>query len=91
MGKGDKKSRKGKIIMGTYGVNRPRKKRHNYRFVPRPKKESILSVIEPAPVEHLTAAEQLVASMEPVEKTVKAKKKTAAKTPKEKTSKKKEE
>lgn len=26
MGKGDKKSRKGKIAMGSYGVTRPRKK-----------------------------------------------------------------
>ncbi len=26
MGKGDKKSRKGKITMGSYGVSRPRKK-----------------------------------------------------------------
>lgn len=26
MGKGDKKSRKGKIAMGSYGVSRPRKK-----------------------------------------------------------------
>jgi 30S ribosomal protein S31 len=26
MGKGDKKSRKGKISMGSYGVSRPRKK-----------------------------------------------------------------
>jgi len=26
MGKGDKKSRKGKIFMGSYGVTRPRKK-----------------------------------------------------------------
>lgn len=26
MGKGDKKSRKGKISMGSYGVRRPRKK-----------------------------------------------------------------
>ena len=25
MGKGDKKSRKGKIFMGTYGVTRPKK------------------------------------------------------------------
>ena len=25
MGKGDKKSRKGKIFMGSYGVSRPRK------------------------------------------------------------------
>lgn len=27
MGKGDKKSRKGKIAMGSYGVTRPRKKK----------------------------------------------------------------
>lgn len=26
MGKGDKKSRRGKIILGTYGVRRPKKK-----------------------------------------------------------------
>jgi len=26
MGKGDKKSRRGKIILGSYGVRRPRKK-----------------------------------------------------------------
>lgn len=26
MGKGDKKTRRGKIIMGSYGVRRPRKK-----------------------------------------------------------------
>ena len=26
MGKGDKKSRRGKITMGSYGVSRPRKK-----------------------------------------------------------------
>ncbi|NSW44742.1 MAG: 30S ribosomal protein THX [Bacteroidales bacterium] len=26
MGKGDKKSRRGKIVLGTYGVRRPRKK-----------------------------------------------------------------
>jgi 30S ribosomal protein S31 len=27
MGKGDKKSKKGKITMGSYGVKRPRKKK----------------------------------------------------------------
>jgi len=27
MGKGDKKTRKGKIFKGSYGVSRPRKKR----------------------------------------------------------------
>ena len=29
MGKGDKKSKKGKIARGTYGVSRPKKKRTN--------------------------------------------------------------
>jgi 30S ribosomal protein S31 len=27
MGKGDKKTKRGKIIMGSYGKNRPRKKK----------------------------------------------------------------
>lgn len=27
MGKGDKKTRKGKIVMGTFGVSRPHKKK----------------------------------------------------------------
>ncbi len=27
MGKGDKKTKRGKIIMGSYGVRRPRKKK----------------------------------------------------------------
>lgn len=27
MGKGDKKSRRGKIVIGTYGVRRPKKKK----------------------------------------------------------------
>lgn len=29
MGKGDRKTRRGKIFMGSYGVTRPRKKRKN--------------------------------------------------------------
>jgi ribosomal small subunit protein bTHX len=35
MGKGDKKSRRGKIIIGTYGVRRP--KRQKNAFVPEQK------------------------------------------------------
>jgi 30S ribosomal protein S31 len=27
MGKGDKKSKRGKIVIGSYGVNRPRRKK----------------------------------------------------------------
>jgi 30S ribosomal protein S31 len=29
MGKGDKKTKRGKIVKGTYGVNRPRKDKNN--------------------------------------------------------------
>jgi len=32
MGKGDKKSRRGKIIMGSYGVRRPRKTQTNVQI-----------------------------------------------------------
>lgn len=31
MGKGDKRSRRGKIFRGTYGKTRPKKKRRNTR------------------------------------------------------------
>jgi 30S ribosomal protein S31 len=37
MGKGDKKTRRGKIILGSYGVRRPRKK--NDKPVMKPLKE----------------------------------------------------
>ena len=36
MGKGDKKTKKGKISMGTYGAIRPKKKKNNQAA---PKKE----------------------------------------------------
>lgn len=36
MGKGDKKSRKGKLFMGSYGVSRPRKKTKAYIPVRKP-------------------------------------------------------
>lgn len=32
MGKGDKKTRRGKIAKGTYGVRRPRKKKKSADF-----------------------------------------------------------
>jgi len=40
MGKGDKKSRKGKIFMGTYGVTRPRKTAEVI-VMPKKKKEEL--------------------------------------------------
>jgi len=38
MGKGDKKSKRGKIAMGTYGVNRPKKKQPQH-VAPKVEKE----------------------------------------------------
>ncbi|MBI2270932.1 MAG: 30S ribosomal protein THX [Bacteroidetes bacterium] len=35
MGKGDKKSRKGKIFMGSYGVSRPHKKKKSRSASPK--------------------------------------------------------
>ncbi len=40
MGKGDKKSRRGKITIGTYGVRRPRKKNKTASVAAQPKKKT---------------------------------------------------
>lgn len=41
MGKGDKKTKRGKITMGSYGVRRPRKKAKVFKLVEtKPKKET---------------------------------------------------
>lgn len=48
MGKGDKKTKRGKIIMGTYGVRRPKKKAIAYKAkveVKAPKVEKVEEVI----------------------------------------------
>ena len=42
MGKGDKKSRRGKIILGTFGVRRPRKKADKAEIKP----EKAVSVVK---------------------------------------------
>lgn len=34
MGKGDKKSKRGKIVIGSYGVRRPRKKKNTMAVAP---------------------------------------------------------
>jgi 30S ribosomal protein S31 len=34
MGKGDRRSRRGKIYRGTYGKTRPKKKRHKTKKAP---------------------------------------------------------
>ncbi|MCB0400954.1 MAG: 30S ribosomal protein THX [Flavobacteriales bacterium] len=37
MGKGDKKTRRGKVVSGTYGVTRKRKKKSSYPATPKKK------------------------------------------------------
>jgi 30S ribosomal protein S31 len=71
MGKGDKKSKRGKISMGSYGISRPRNKKKNVavQTVKPEKKEK--KVVEAAP--------------EVVEAVVKPAKKPAAKKPKKET------
>jgi len=39
MGKGDKKSKRGKIILGSYGRTRPKKKKNTFVKAVEPKKE----------------------------------------------------
>ena len=36
MGKGDKRSKRGKIYRGTYGKSRPRKRKRSRKSAPRP-------------------------------------------------------
>ena len=40
MGKGDKKTKKGKIVMGTFGVRRPKKSAKADKPAPKPKKKT---------------------------------------------------
>ena len=65
MGKGDKKTRRGKIISGTYGVLRPRKKKSAFTA---PVKTSKLK--EPKQVEEKAKVEK-VEKPQPVEEVVK--------------------
>ncbi|MEJ2193558.1 MAG: 30S ribosomal protein THX [Ignavibacteriaceae bacterium] len=45
MGKGDKKSKRGKIFKGTYGKRRPRKKQSDWVNVPK-EKEKVKAKVE---------------------------------------------
>jgi len=42
MGKGDKRSRKGKVWKGSYGNSRRKKKGHKPAFIPKPKPKKVL-------------------------------------------------
>jgi len=53
MGKGDQKSRKGKISSGSYGVTRQKKKATT--FVTKPSAEKVSAKKEEAPAEKVTA------------------------------------
>lgn len=76
MGKGDKKSRKGKIARGTYGVRRPRKTDKNLMPTTKPKakvKETEIIVLEEKKVKTEKAAKP-VNKEKPTEKKAGAKK-----------------
>lgn len=72
MGKGDKKSKKGKISSGTYGVSR--KKRSVKAVVVKPKKKAVKKV--EAEAEPKKAAAKKPAAKKPAAKKAPAKKKT---------------
>ena len=67
MGKGDKKSRRGKIVLGSFGVRRPRKKSYT------PSVKEVRVTIENEP-----KGEKVVKEIKEVKE---IKKKTTAKTP----------
>lgn len=59
MGKGDKKTKRGKIIMGSYGIRRPARSKHT--FVAKPKEDKIFktpSIAEVKPVEVISAVKE---------------------------------
>jgi 30S ribosomal protein S31 len=80
MGKGDKKSKRGKIIIGSFGVRRPKNKRKavmpvtEHKVAEKPKKSPKTEVVETPEL----AAEAVVQSTVEVKKP--AKKTTAKKT-----------
>ena len=76
MGKGDKKSRRGKIFMGSYGVRRPRNKKGVVKYVAKVVKTK---VEVPIAVEEKIAAKKVVAKKAPAPKKAPAAKKVSAK------------
>ena len=75
MGKGDKKSKKGKIWSGSYGVSRKRKKSSG--FVATPKVKKAAPKVEKATTEEKVTKKP--AAKKPAAKKAPAKKKPAAK------------
>jgi ribosomal small subunit protein bTHX len=91
MGKGDKKSRRGKIILGSYGVSRPKSSKKSFvkvetapaEMVEKVKKVSEKPKPEPKPKAVKVAEPDVVTEVEVAAKPKKAAKKPAAKTEKE--------
>jgi 30S ribosomal protein S31 len=82
MGKGDKKSRRGKIVIGTYGVRRPRRSNKQVVVprkpaVPKPKKQAAEKVVtkmaaEEPVIEILTPVQEEKIEVAPAEVKVEA-------------------
>ncbi|MDP2423126.1 MAG: 30S ribosomal protein THX [Bacteroidales bacterium] len=75
MGKGDKKSRRGKIILGSYGVRRPRRK-PGYQHTSKPVEKILTDPPEVMPIVVVEASAPPAIKLPTV---VEAKKKTPAK------------
>ena len=77
MGKGDKKSKKGKISSGSYGVTRQKKKKNAF-VATKPKAKKAAPTAEEAPTAEKPAAKK-AAAKKPAAKKAPAKKATAKK------------
>ena len=72
MGKGDKKSRRGKIFMGSYGVRRPRNKKGVIKYAAKPvkiKEETTVAVAEKPAAKKPAAKKATTAKKAPAKKT----------------------
>ena len=83
MGKGDKKSRRGKIFMGSYGVKRPRNKKGNaVKYVAKvikPKTETPVAVAEKPAAKKVVAKKASTTKKAPTAKKAPVTKKVSAK------------
>ena len=85
MGKGDKKTKRGKIVIGSYGVRRPRKK--SKKFIvekvleSKPKKPVEEQIIKPVEIPEIPVATEIIEEIPMVKKPARkaAVKKTAEK------------
>lgn len=78
MGKGDKKTKKGKITSGSYGVTRMKKSANAVVVKPKPKAKKVEEVVEEAAPKKV-ATKKTAAAKKPAAKKAPAKKKTEEK------------